>query len=185
MPRLTGPTAAGIASLLPYFNSLMGAIESGATVSDLWDAYRNAVAIAGGEIGNPSIFDMNYVAGQARSILTAEGNLAAAAGGDAIAGDMWAYAPWAAGETGSFLVDNYQIRYQASLTGPEGDIRQVWGVTDWNTSLEGLTKDQIVGRAFTSGQEALDSGSQRIQQQLGFLEGYALTGIDRVQIMRI
>lgn len=185
MPPLTGPTSEGVAALMPYFNSLLGAVEGGATTSDLWAAYRNAVEIAGGAMGNPSIFDMNYVAGYARALNAAEGNLAAAPGGNAIDSSMWGWAPWAAGETDSWLQDRYQVRYQAEVSHPELGTQQVWGVTDWEGSLEGVTKDQLTARALASAQESLDSGSPRVQAQLGMAEGFTLGGITRVQIMRL
>lgn len=185
MARLTGPTATGIAALMPYFNALLGAVEQGGTVSDLWAAYRNAVATAGGALGEASIFDMNYVAGYARAVHTAEGQLSGAAPGDVIDSGMWAWAPWAAGNTDSWLADRYQVRYQAGLTGPDGTTVPVWGVTDWEGSLEGVTQGQLYGRALTSAQESLDSGSPRVQAQLGMAEGFTLTGINRVQIMRL
>lgn len=185
MARLTGPTSEGIAALMPYFNSLLGAVEQGASTSDLWDAYRSAVSEAGGEIGNPSIFDMNYVAGYARALNTAERNLAAGSPGDVITGDMWGWAPWAGQESSSWLADRYQIRYQAGLTGPEGEGTSVWGVTDWEGSLEGLTKDQLWARASQSAQESLDTGSPGVQAQLGMAEGFTLSGVNRVQIMRL
>jgi len=185
MARLTGPTATGVAALMPYFNSLVGAVEQGGTVSDLWAAYRNAVEIAGGALGEASIFDMNFVAGYARQLVSSEGALAAAGGADAIDSTMWAWAPWASGQTDSWLADRYQVRYQAQIVGPDGQSIPVWGVTDWEGSLEGVTKDQMWERSFQSAQEALDTGSPRVQQQLGMLEGASLGSVSRVQIMRL
>lgn len=185
MARLTGPTSTGVASLMPYFNSIMGAIERGGSVSDVWAAYRQAAELAGGTLGEASIFDMNLVSGYARQILSAESNLASAAGSDAISGEQWAWAPWAAGQTDSWLADRYQVRYQAELTGADGSTVPIWGVTDWEGSLEGLTKDQMWARSFESAQEALDTGSPRVQAQLGMAEGYTLSNITRVQIMRL
>jgi len=185
MARLTGPTASGIAAILPYFNNILGAVEQGGTVRDIWAAYRQGVEQAGGVLGEASIFDMNYVAGYARAIHSAEGQLAGAAGTDAIGSDMWAWAPWAAGETDSWLTDRYQVRYQATLTGPDGTTQPIWGVTDWEGSLEGLTKDQMMQRAFQSAQEAIDTGSPRVQAQLGMAADFTLSGIERVQIMRV
>ena len=185
MPRQTGPTSAGIAALLPYFNSIMGAVEQGGRVSDIWAAYNNAVEIAGGTRGDASIFDMNYVAGYARALHSAEGALSAAADTQALESSMWAWAPWAAGETDSWLQDRYQVRYQATLTGPDGEERPIWGVTDWEGSLEGVTKGQLWDRATVSAQEALDTGSPRVQAQLGMAEGFTLSGVTRVQVMRL
>lgn len=185
MPRLTGPTSEGISALMPYFNSLVGAVEAGATTSDLWDAYRSAVELAGGSLGNPSIFDMNYVAGYARAVVSSEGALAAAAPGDALGSDMWSWAPWSAGDTNAWLAERYQVRYQADLSHPDLGSQTVWGVTDWEGSLEGVTKDQLYARALASAQESLDTGSPRVQAQLGMAEGFTLGGISRVQIMRL
>jgi hypothetical protein len=182
---VTGPTAEGIASLLPYFNAIMGAVEQGATTADLWNAYRNAVSLAGGVLGNPSIQDMNFVSGSARAILRAESSLAAANPGDAITGDHWAFAPWAAQQTDSWLGEHYQIRYEAQLVGPNGEQVPIWGVTDYEGSLEGLTKADIYGRAETSAQYSLDSYGPQILQAKGIGEGFSVAGINRVQIMRI
>lgn len=184
MPRLTGPTSEGIAALMPYFNSILGAVQEGGTTSQLWDAYKGAVEIAGGELGNPSILDMNYVAGYARAINTAEQAFTGAAPSEALSSEMWAWAPWTAGQTDPWLVDRYQLRYAASVE-KEGEQRTIWGVTDWEGSLEGLTKGDIMDRAQASGQIAIDTDSDKILSQLGFEPGWALTGIQTVQIMRI
>lgn len=185
MPRLNAPTAEGIAALLPYFNNLLGAVEEGATVGDLWAAYKQAVQIAGGALGNPSIFDMNFIAAQARNIVASEGSLARAELGQAVDSTMWAWAPWAAGDTGAYLTENFMVQYQANLSGPGGDLVPVWGMTDWQGSLEGLTKEQLLGRATTSAQEALDTGSPGVQAQLGMAEGFSFSGITRVKILRV
>lgn len=185
MARLTGPTSSGIAALLPYFNSILGAVERGGSVSDLWSAYRDAVAQAGGVLGEASIFDMNYVAGYARAVHSAETNLSLAAPGDAISSDMWSWAPWAADQTDSYLGERYQIRYQSTMIGPAGETVPVWGVTDWQGSLEGLTQDHIYQRSLVSAQESLDGESPRVLAQLGGAEGFTLSDVDRIQIMRL
>lgn len=185
MPRLTGPTSEGIAALMPYFNSLLGAVEQRASTSDLWAAYRHAVEVAGGVLGNPSIFDMNYMAGYARGLANAEANLSAAPGENAIDSTMWGWAPWAAGETDAWLADRFQVRYEAQVSHPELGQQTIWGVTDWEGSLEGVTKDQMLARALASAQESIDSGSPRVQAQLGMEQGFSLDGISRVQIMRL
>jgi hypothetical protein len=170
---------------MPYFNSILGAVEQGGSTADLWAAYRNAVELAGGALGEASIFDMNVVAGYARGVHTAEGALAAAPGENPVDSTMWAWAPWAAGSTDAWTTDRYQVRYQATLTGPDGSETPVWGVTDWEGSLEGVTKDQLWARSLESAQIALDTGSPRVQAQLGMVEGVSLSGVSRVQVLRI
>lgn len=184
MARLTGPTSEGVSALLPYFNNLLGAVQAGGTTSQLWDAYRSAVELAGGALGNPSIYDMNYVAGHARAVNNAQVSLGAAAATDALDSSMWAWAPWSAGDTAAWLTDRYQLRYQAVLQG-EGGPQTVWGVTDWEGTLEGLSKQDILDRSLQSAQESLDSGSPRVIAQLGMAEGFSVSHIGAVQIMRI
>ena len=184
MARLTGPSSEGISALMPYFNNLLGAVQEGATTQQLWDAYRSAVEIAGGELGNPSIFDMNYVAGHARAINNAQVALGAANATDALDSTMWAWAPWSSGDTAQWLTDRYQLRYQAILEGPDGQV-PVWGVTDWEGTLEGLSKQDILDRSLTSAQESLDSGSPRVLAQLGMASGFSVSHVAAVQIMRI
>lgn len=185
MARLTGPTAVGVAALTQHFNTIMGAIEQGATVQQLWQAVQQASELANTNLAGASIFDMNYVAGAARSILSGEANLAAAESNYALDSSMWGWAPWASGQADSWLQDRYQVRYQATMTGPGGEQVPVWGVTDWEGSLEGLTKGQLYDRAITSAQESLDTESPRVVVQLGGAEGFSFGGLTRVQVMRL
>jgi hypothetical protein len=185
MPGPVGYTSEGIAALMPYFNTILGAVEQHYTTADLWQAYRNAEQLAGVEPGTPTIQDMNYMRGAAGAVVSAEANLANGAGPDVLAADQWAWAPWAAGDTDSWLSDRYQVRYQGTLTGPEGQTQDWWGTTDLEGSLEGVTKDQILARSLTSGQLALDQYDPSKLSSLGIPEGFNLTGINRVQILRV
>lgn len=184
MARITGPSSEGVSRLLPYFNSLLGAVQEGGTTAQLWDAYKNAVATAGGELGGVSIQDMNYVSGYARAINNAQESLGAAQATDALDSSMWAWAPWSAGQSDAWLTDRYQWRYEAQVE-REGETQTIWGVTDWQDSLEGLTKQQVQDRALQSAQESLDGGSPGVMAQLGMETGFAVTGIGAIQIMRI
>ena len=185
MPRVTGPTSAGMAALMPYFNSILGAVEQGANVAGLWQAVRNASELTGGYIQGATIFDMNAMAGYARSILSSEGGLARAAPGDAVDSTMWAWAPWAAGETDSWLQDRYQVRYQVDVVGPNGEPGSVWGTWSPEGSLSGLTAGDVEQAAQLSGQNILDTYDQRALASLGIGEGYSMVGVSRIQIMRL
>lgn len=185
MPRAVGPTATGLAQLMPHFNTILGAVERGATTKDLWDAVRAASALANTDLGKVNIFDMNVMSGYARAVQSAEANLAGASGSDVISADMWAWAPWAAGQTDPWLQDRYQIRYQATMQGEDGTLAPIWGVTDLEGDIAGLTQDQILQRAQLSAENSLDTGSPRVAAQLGMASGFSLSGIDRVQIMRL
>ena len=181
-----GFTSGGIAALMPYYNEIMSAVERyGWDTRQAWNAYKNGLARTGQDPGGATIADMNYMMQNARSVLTGEQNFAGAPGYAAIDSSMWAWAPWAAGETDAWAQDRYQVRYQATLTGPNGEITPVWGVTDWEGSLEGLSVDQMVARAYESAQNSLDTGSPGVQAQLGMIEGFSLSSVDRVQIMRV
>lgn len=184
MPRLTGPTAAGVAGLLPYANTILGAVRSGGSVSDIWAAVRQAEANGGPLLGSPSIFDMNFVAGQARAILSAEYALANAAPSDAVTSEMWAWAPWATAGSVAWGEPQYQIRYGYEVQNAAGESIVLWGQTDWQGSLEGPVSrvyDRVTGSA---GQQLLDP-SPKARQALGTLEGSTLMGVQNIQILRV
>ena len=184
MAGVRNPTAAGLAQLTQFYNTRLGVAEAGGTQTAAWAAYRAGLAEAG--VDNvANILDMNTVFGQAKANVAAEANLAAAAPGDVITGDMWAWAPWSGGETDSWLQDRYQIRYEAQVLGPDGETQPVWLQTDWEGTLEGLTAGQLEARALESAQNSLDSGSPRVAAILGAMGDYQLAGIGRRYLMRV
>jgi hypothetical protein len=184
VPRLTGPTATGVAGLIPYSNTILGAIQGGATVSDIWAAVRGAEAEGGPLLGNPTIFDMNYVAGQMRAINSAQIEFGRADPSQAVTSEMWAWAPWATQTTAAWGEPSYQLRYQYEVTDQNGTVSILWGQTDWQGSIDVTTGD-IGDRALGSAQSALDTGSPGAQAVIGDLSGAVATNITAVQILRV
>ena len=95
MPRRNQPTAEGVALLMPYVNSITGAIQQGLSRPEIWRAVQAAEAEGGPQLAGASIFDMNYVYSAARSVLRAQDAFGALAPSDAVPRDAWAWAPWA------------------------------------------------------------------------------------------
>lgn len=184
MAKVNGPTAQGVAALLPYSNAILGAIQAGGSVADIWAAVKGAEAEGGPLLGNPTIFDMNYAAGRARAINSAEQAVGRAAAGDAVTGSMWAWAPWATETTAAWGEPSYQLRYQYQVVDQDGETNVVWGQTDWQGSIEGTVSD-IMDRATGSAQAALDTGSPGAEAVIGDLSGATVTGVTAIQILRV
>jgi len=183
MPRLTGPSAAGVAKLLAYSNTILGAVKAGARVSDLWAAVRSAEEVAGPELSGVSIFDMNHVAGQARAIAAAEETFNRADFSAPVEGTMWAWAPWATDTTMAWGEPDHALRYQYTVQTPDGELRTVFGQTDWQGSIA-TTVGDIRARAETSARMSLSTGSAGVAAQVGNLEDVEFVSLDSVQILR-
>jgi hypothetical protein len=176
---------------MPYFNNITGAIEQGARTSDLWSLLSGLASEGFPEFAGATIFDMNYVAGQARGIISAQNNFASQAPTDVVESGSWTWAPWAQPTESAFGMPQYQLRYRYSaqdaegspLLDPEGNPLQVWGVTDWSGSLD-TTAQTITDRAFSSAQASLDTGSPGAKNQIGDLAGVSPLDITAVQILR-
>jgi hypothetical protein len=176
---------------MPYFNNITGAIEQGARVSDLWSMIAGLAAEGFPEFAGATIFDMNYVASQARGIISAQNNFASQAPTDAVEAGSWTWAPWAQPTDSAFGMPQYQLRYRHTATDaegnllvdPEGNPLQVWGVTDWSGSLD-TSVQTILDRAFSSAQAALDTGSPGAKSQVGDTSGVSPLDISAVQILR-
>ena len=191
MPRQNAPTAAGVSLLMPYFNNILGAIEQGARVSDLWGTISGLAAEGYPEFAGATIFDMNHVAGQARAIISAQQNFSSLNPTDIVSSDAWAWAPWATPTEAAFGMPSYQVRYSYTaqdaegnpILGSDGMPQNVWGVTDWSGSLD-VTAQDILDRAMSSAQAALDTGSPGAKNQLGDLAGVSPLDISNIQILR-
>lgn len=187
MPRLTGPSAVGIAQLLPYFNSIQGALAEGATTAELWPVVRQAAGIGPDEKVGATIFDMNFVAQQARAILSAQANLENAIATNssaALDSRMWAWAPWS--EAGTFEQQNpsYVIRYQYEVEGANGELVTLWGQTDWQGPLDGSVND-VYTRALTSAQETISNPSPNAERLIAGLEDPSILDVTGLQILRV
>ena len=183
MPRATGPSAVGVAALVPYSNTILGAIQQGASVADIWTAVKAAEAEGGPILGNPTIFDMNYVAGQMRAINSAQVEFGKADPGQAVTSEMWAWAPWATQTTAAWGEPSYQLRYQYEATDQNGETNVLWGQTDWQGSID-VTVGDIEDRALGSAQSALDTGSPGAAAVIGDLGGATASNVLAVQILR-
>lgn len=184
MARSFDPTAAGIAKLLAYSNNILGSVQSGGNVQDIWAAVRAGVAAGGGSIEGASIFDMNFVAGNAREINSAQIAVSKAQPGQAVDSTMWAWAPWSARDTAAQLDPSYLLRYQYEVQHADGSLHTLWGQTDWQGSLDG-TVDALMERAQGSAQAALDTGSPGALAVLGDLGGAFVTGVGALQVLRV
>lgn len=156
MSPAAGPSAEGVAQLMQYGYSILGAIKAGGTVSDIWNTVKAAAGIGPGESLGASIFDMNYVAGQFRAVAAAQDAFARAGAGVAVTADMWAWAPWASPTAAAELEPQYQIRYSVDITTEQGTYT-LYRSTTWSGSLEGATTQDVLDTAQTSA-ESIASG---------------------------
>lgn len=177
-------TAQGVAKLLPYANSILGAIEAGGRTQDIWAAVQAGVAAGGPSTEGATIFDMNELAARLRSVVQAQTNFEGAPPTDAITADMWSWAPWVGSADQNWLTDSYHIRYQYQVTLPDGTVTPIWGQTDWQGPLD-VTAQAITDRAMGSAVSALDTDSPRAAEALGGQSGGFVSGITAVQILRV
>lgn len=183
MARVNQPTAAGVSLLLPYVNSITGAIEAGLNRSQIWAAVQGAEAEGGPQIAGASIFDMNEVYSRAKGVLNAQDNFGALAGGDAITGKEWAWAPWSSQTTAAYANPQYMIRYEWLGDTPSGEQVSQWFQTDWAGPID-VTAQDVLDRVQGSAQLSLDTYQQASLAALGLPQGVVVSGIGRVQILR-
>jgi hypothetical protein len=182
--RTFGPTPEGTSKLLAYANTILGAIQAGGNVGDIWDAVQAGEAAGGPLTSGSTIFDMNYVAGLMRAINNAEIAVGNAPEGSSVTADMWAWAPWADQSTPAWGEPNYQIRYSYDIQFATGETQTLWGQTDWAGSIDGpLTA--ITDRALGSAQQAIGSYPGGINSAGIDLSGASVTGVGAIQILRV
>jgi hypothetical protein len=178
-----GPTAAGVSLLMPYVNNITGAVEAGMSRSQIWAEVQAAEAEGGPQIAGATIFDMNYMYTAAKGVLNAQDAFGSLNPGDAIPGDAWAWAPWAAQTAAAWANPEYVMRYEWLGETPDGDQVSQWFQTDWSGSLD-VTQQDVLDRALGSAQLSLDSYQTSQLTALGLPEGVTTTGLGRVQILR-
>lgn len=183
MPRRNGPTAEGVSLLMPYINSITGAIEAGLSRPQIWREVQAAEAEGGPQIAGATIFDMNYVYTAARQVLNAQEGFGALEPTDTVTSDAWAWAPWAARTTAAELNPQYLIRYQWQGVDPEGNPVSQWFQTDWDGGLD-VTAQDIIDRTMASAQLSLSSYQTAQLAALGLPSGVTVTGIANTQILR-
>ena len=184
MARPTTFTAAGVAKLLPYTNSIQGAIEAGGNNADIWAAVQAGVAAGGPSTAGATIFDMNELAGRIRQVLAAQDSFGRASPVDAVNSEAWSWAPWVGPDDQNWLSENYQLRYAYEVTLPDGSTTQIWGQTDWQGPLD-VVNQAITDRAFGSATSSLDTGSPRAMEVLEGQAGGFVSAITAVQVLRI
>ena len=183
MPRRVGPSAAGIAALQPYNNTILGAIQNGASNAEIWQAVKDAGGVFAPGQG-PTIFDMNAVAGRNRAVNAAQEAVAAGDPSQLVTSDMWAPAPWSDASTGFWGEPEYQLRGQFDVTLPSGDNVTVWGQTDWQGSLD-VPLQNLLDRATQSATEAFGGYSPTDLGVRSELAGAVVNNVTALQIMRV
>lgn len=184
MPRVTSATPEGVALLLPYANTILGAIQGGANVAQLWDAVKASEAEGGPLIAGATIFDMNYVTAQMRAIANAQDALTQAEPYAQVTSQMWAWAPWADTSAAAWSEPSYIMRYSYDVELPSGNTVTLWGQTTWEGSIEGPVS-RISDRAFASAQANVIQPSPNAADAFGGEEGGQVSGIGAIQLMRV
>ena len=171
-----------------YGYQIRQALESGDRTYELWGKIREAGGIPAGESLGASIFDMNYVAGLWRSVISSNVELSRASMSDAVMPNMWSYAPWTDGGAAVTLAPTYQIQYSATglVAGSEYSVTRTATLTQ---DLTGMTVGDIYSYAQSSA-EALalgDTGLSPPQSDaLGFVGAANVAVVPgSVTIMRV
>lgn len=181
-----GATAAGVADLLAYYNTIEGVARAGGTRADAWSAIQETQAEYSLTAPNSSIFDMNEVWQRARKVVNAEAGFARDREAGALTGDAWAWAPWASQTTAGWQQANFQIRYQYEVVSPGGDVQTPWGQTDWQDFTGQMPSlDDILGRVAQSAQLAFSNNSFRHQAGGQMATDVALGNVVAVQLLRV
>ena len=191
MPRATGPTAEGLALLMPYYKNFESAYRQGYRSYEMWSIMQQAFEEGGADFRGATIFDVNHLWSRATAAVNAEIAFGRADPTQMITGEQWAWAPWASPTTASELMPNYMLNYTYSVRDAEGNVMldangdpvMVGGVTDWPADLN-VTGQDIIDRTLGSAQSSLDTGSPGAKAQLGDLTGLAVNQIESVQILR-
>lgn len=141
-----GPTAAGVAQLMGYGMSILGALKAGAKVTDLWNVIYSQGYVGGA--GGATIQDLNHVAAKWREVANAGNAFAAAVeqGLPGITSDMVALAPWMQLGDLNPVQPQYQIRYDVTISN-EGVDYTLSRSTIWEGSLEGFGTSDVLGMA--------------------------------------
>ena len=191
MPNTFQPTAEGISLLSPYWNTIVGARQQGFNRAEVWGLINEQFQEGGPSFQGATIFDMNHYWSRAGELLNAETAFSQANPADAVEGSMWAWAPWAVPSSAEWQTPNYLLNYARSamdaegnlITDEEGNPVNIWGMTDWQGSID-VTAGDIVDRVLGSSESALDINSPRIGAQLADVGGIGFGDINTVQIMR-
>lgn len=191
MARVNVPTAEGLSLLAPYWSTILGAREQGYRSYEVWSLLNEQFQAGGPAYAGASIFDLNEYWQRAGQVISAEQAFGQAQPGEAVTGQMWAWAPWAAPDAAAWQTPNYMVNYSTAALDSEGQILldeagnpvPVWGATDWQGSIDVTTQD-ILDRVLGSAQAALDTGSPGTAVQLDGAGGSSLGQVLSVQIMR-
>jgi hypothetical protein len=179
-------SAAGVAQLLAYYNSIEGIQRGGGTRADAWAEIQGIEAEGGPTVSGSTIFDMNEVWQRAGGVLNAEAGFARNLEEGAFTADGWAWAPWAAQTFVSNDMFNAQLRYQYQVTNPGGETSLFWGQTDWAGSPGALPSlEQLFTRVTGSASTAFDSYPAAYQAARGIDTGSSLGDIVAVQVLRV
>jgi hypothetical protein len=191
VPRQFAPTAEGIAALAPYWTSIVGAREQGLRSSDVWGIINEQFQEGGPSFQGATIFDMNHYWARAGELINASNTFNAASPETATDAGMWAWAPWAVPSTAEWQTPNYMLNYAHSALDAEGNVLvdaegnpiPVYGA-HLNDGPLPLTVGDIQGLVGQSAEMALDTGSPRLQAQLGGMGAISLGDLLSVQVMR-
>lgn len=166
-------------SALKYYGDILASAYQNLNVQDMWVAIRSSQARYGLPTPQTQPPDVSVIRGYANRIVAGARTLAAADDSSLITADMMAVAPYTAGDLNSIAVNpTYQVRYQVTWQGPDGETNQRWNTSVFTAANMPGTVGALRNQIDFHASELLAQANQ----QTGGASGGTLISTDQLEI---